>query len=156
MLAIANDVDLLKSLSTTLIDSVHGYREAAEHADEGLREMFLLAAAERHLAVERLQQRIRELGGEPDNAPSLMGQVHQRWLAIRSAIEGGDENAILDEVESGESYLQQKFQESVDDESVQGEARRAIEEAYESVCARFDQVQSIRRARDAAMARQTP
>jgi uncharacterized protein (TIGR02284 family) len=150
MLAITNDVDLLKSLTTTLIDSVNGYRDAAANAQAGsLRDLFLESAVERQLAVEKLQRTIADLGGEVDDDPSLIGQAHQRWLDLRAALDGGDEDAILAEVERGESYLQQKFQESVDDSSVQGEARRAIEQAYESVCARYDQVRSLQRRREA-------
>jgi uncharacterized protein (TIGR02284 family) len=149
MLAITNDVDLLKSLTTTLIDSVNGYRDAAENTrSANLRDLFLESAVERQLAVERLQKTIRELGGEIDDDPSVLGQAHQRWLDLRTLIQGEDDDAVLAEVERGESYLQQKFQESVDDDSVGGEARRAIEQAYESVCARYDQVRSLQRARE--------
>jgi uncharacterized protein (TIGR02284 family) len=149
MLAITNDVDLLKSLTTTLIDSVNGYRDAAENTrSANLRDLFLESAVERQLAVERLQETIRELGGEIDDDPSVLGQAHQRWLDLRTLIQGEDDDAVLAEVERGESYLQQKFQESVDDDSVGGEARRAIEQAYESVCARYDQVRSLQRARE--------
>lgn len=151
MLAIANDVDLLKSLTKTLIDSVNGYRDAAADArSEKLRQLFLESAVERQLAVDKLQQAIGELGGDHDDEPSVLGRTHQRWLDLRSLIEDGDEDAILAEVERGESYLQQKFQESIDDSSVQGDARRAIEQAYESVCARFDQIRSLRRAAEHA------
>lgn len=150
MLAIANYVDLLKTLATTLIDSVNGYRDAAENAPSGtLRELFLESAVERQFAVDRLQETIRQLGGEVDDDPSLLGQAHQRWLDLKAMLEGGDEDAILAEVERGESYLQQKFEESVGDESVRGPARAAIDEAYRSVCRRFEQVKAIREARSA-------
>jgi len=153
VLAITNDVDLLKTLATTLIDSVNGYRDAAANDPGGnLRNLFLECAVERQLAVEKLQQRIRELGGEVDDDPSLLGQAHQRWLDLKAAIDAGDEDGILAEVERGESYLQQKFQESIDDDSIHGIARRAIEEAYESVCARYNQVRLIQDARTPARA----
>ena len=147
-LSITTDVELLKTLTKTLIDSVHGYREAAAHDGAGeLRDLFLESAVERQLAVEKMQDKIRALGGTVVDEPSLAGQLHQRWLDLKAAIEGNDEDAILEEVSRGESYLQQKFQESIDDDSVRGEARRAIEMAYESVCARYDQVQALRRER---------
>jgi len=148
MLAIATDLDLLKTLATTLIDSVEGYRDAAAHDEKGrLRDLFLESAKERRKAVERLQQVIRGLGGDDDVGPSFNGQVHQLWLDLKVAMQSGDEDAILDEVEFGESYLQQKFQAALEDDSVKGEARAAIEEAYQSVCARYEQIRSIRWAR---------
>lgn len=151
MLTISNDVDLLKSLTKTLIDSVDGYRNAAANDRAGtLKEMFLERAVERQFAVERLQRAIREMGGEVDDSPSFGAQVHQRWLDLKSSIEGGDEDAILSGVAFGESYLQQKFQESVDEQSVQGRARLALEEAYASVCAGFHEIQAIKMAREGA------
>lgn len=130
-----DQIATLNGLSTTLVDSIHGYRNAAANDMVGLfREFFMDHAAERQRVVEKLKAAVIELGGEPTgNEASFLGRAHRRWLGLKSVILGHDEEAIMNEVERGELFLKKKFEAALDDEKLNGAARLAVQEAYQSV-----------------------
>ena len=130
-----DQIATLNGLSTTLVDSIHGYRNAAANDMVGLfRDFFMDHAAERQRVVERLKATVVELGGQPTgNQASFLGRAHRRWLGLKSVLLGHDEAAIVNEVERGELFLKRKFEAALDDEQLRGAARLAVQEAYQSV-----------------------
>src|SRR5207247_515934 len=72
---------------------------------------FFEQKAERcRLGAAQLQQKVRELGGDPERSSSMTGQLHRFWVNIRSAIAGMDEHAILDECERGEDAAKRAYE----------------------------------------------
>jgi len=145
-----DEIGILNTLTTTLIDSANGYRDAAEHSEAGrFQQLFRTNADERTRFVEDLRTEVRRLGGEPEDDASLLGQVHQRWLDLKAAISGRDEKAIINEVERGEDYLKAKFEAALDSDKLAGESRAVVERAYQSVRKGHDQVSSIKHGMEA-------
>lgn len=63
MLGKGNDVTLINTLTTTLIDSINGYREAAANSKTGrFQQLFREMADERSRVAEDLRVEIRRLG----------------------------------------------------------------------------------------------
>ena len=110
MIGQSDDLATLKTLTSTLNDSVNGYRQAAEDVESSeFRDLFTQFADQRSRASADLQAEVRRLGGEPDQDGSTMGSIHQSWLDLKAAITGRDDKAVLNEVERGEDYLKEKF-----------------------------------------------
>lgn len=140
----------LETLTTTLIDSVNGYRDAAQNA-EGTRfqELFRRNADERSRIVEELRAEITRLGGNAPDDGSFLGATHQRFLDIKAAVTGRDDKAIINEVERGEDYLKEKFEAALNATDIAPESRSIIERAYQSVRQGHDQISSLKHGLEA-------
>ena len=145
-----DDLATLKTLTSTLNDSVNGYRDAAENVESTeFRELFTQFADQRSRASADLQAEVRRLGGEPDQDGSTLGGLHQTWLDLKSAITGRDDKAILNEVERGEDYLKEKFEAALGTDSLAGDSRAAVERAYQSVREGHDRMSSLKHGLEA-------
>ena len=97
-----SEIDALRPLHTSLIDSRNGYEEALRQAEEGdhitlLRE---LAAAHQTATVE-IEQRLAALGQTPDTSGSFMSVVNSTIMDFRALFTGlGD--AVLPALISAE------------------------------------------------------
>ena len=140
----------LKTLTSTLNDSVNGYRDAAEHVEsQEFRQLFTQFADQRSRASADLQAEVRRLGGEPDNDGSTLGSIHQRFLDLKAAVTGRDDKAIINEVERGEDYLKEKFETALGADTLTGESRAAVERAYQSVREGHDKMSSLKHGLEA-------
>lgn len=139
----------LETLATTLIDSVNGYRDAAQNA-EGSRfqEIFRKNADERSAAAEELRAEISRLGGDAPDDGSLLGATHQRFLDLKAAVTGRDDQAIVNEVERGEDYLKAKFETALKAD-LDTETRTIVERAYQSVRQGHDQMRDLKHGLEA-------
>ena len=145
MIGKTDDLTILKTLTSTLNDSVKGYRDSAEHVEsQEFREMFNDFAAQREQAAMELKAEVRRLGGEPDEDGSTLGSLHQTWVDLKSAITGRDDKAIINEVERGEDYLKEKFETALADDNLGAECRTVIERAYQSVREGHDRMSQLK------------
>jgi uncharacterized protein (TIGR02284 family) len=142
-------VGTLETLTTTLIDSVNGYRDAAQNAEgTKFQELFRRNADERSRIVEELRSEIRRLGGNAPDDGSFLGATHQRFLDLKAAVTGRDDKAIINEVERGEDYLKEKFETALGSD-IAPETRSVIERAYQSVRQGHDQISSLKHGLEA-------
>jgi len=140
-----DEISTLNSLISTTIDSITGYEDAASNSEAGrFQQMFRDRANERQRVVEDLRSEVRRLGGEPEEGGSFMGKTHQRWLDLKAAVTGRDDQAIISEVERGEDYLKEKFEEALDGDKLTGDSRSAVERCYQSVRAGHDQISQLK------------
>jgi len=74
MIGTSDEITTLNTLTTTLIDSVNGYRDAASNSESGrFQELFRTNADERSRVVEELRSEVRRLGGNPEDDASTLG-----------------------------------------------------------------------------------
>jgi uncharacterized protein (TIGR02284 family) len=145
-----DQITTLNTLTATLIDSVNGYRDAAEDSESGrFQQMFRERADERSQLVEELRDEVRRLGGNPEDDGSFMGKTHQRFMDLKSAITGRDEKAVINEVERGEDYLKEKFETAIESGGLAGESRQCVERAYQSIRAGHDQISQLKHGMEA-------
>src|SRR3990170_3751389 len=138
-------VGTLETLTTTLIDSVNGYRDAAQNAEgTKFQELFRRNADEPSRIVEELRSEIRRLGGNAPDDGSFLGATHQRFLDLKAAVTGRDDKAIINEVERGEDYLKEKFETALNNADLSTETRAVVERAYQSVRSGHDQVSALK------------
>ena len=138
-------IGTLQTLTTTLIDSVNGFEEAAKDTDNPrFEQLFRQHAQERRQAVDTLQSEIRRLGGDAPTDGSMMGKTHQTWLDLKAAVTGRDDERIIKSVEAGEDYLKEKFETALESGDLSGEARQAVESAYQSVRSGHDRMSALK------------
>jgi uncharacterized protein (TIGR02284 family) len=142
--------NVLETLTTTLIDSINGYRDAAENAHNNeFQQLFRRMADDRSRVAEDLRAEVRRLGGNPPDDGSFLGGAHQSFLDLKAAITGRDDKAIINEVERGEDYLKEKFETALNNSDVAPESRSVLERAYQSVREGHDRVRDIKRGLEA-------
>ncbi|HEY0164630.1 MAG TPA: PA2169 family four-helix-bundle protein [Sphingomicrobium sp.] len=141
-----DDITTLNTLTTTLIDSVNGFEDAAANIEGSsrLQQLFRERASERRQVAEEMRGEIARLGGNPEDDGSFLGKTHQRFLDLKAAVTGRDEQAIINEVERGEDYLKEKFETALESGNLSGESRTIVERAYQSVRSGHDQVSQLK------------
>jgi uncharacterized protein (TIGR02284 family) len=140
-----DEISTLNSLISTTIDSITGYEDAASNSEPGrFQQLFRDRANERQRVVEELRSEVRRLGGEPEDGGSFMGKTHQRFLDLKSAITGRDDQAIINEVERGEDYIKDKFETALDSDKLTGDSRSAVERCYQSIRSGHDQMSQLK------------
>jgi uncharacterized protein (TIGR02284 family) len=141
----SDEISTLNTLIATTIDSVTGYENSAEDIENSrFAEIFRKRASERQRVVSELQNEVRRLGGEPEDGGSFMGKTHQRFEDLKAAITGGDDQAIVNEVERGEDYLKEKFETALNAGTLSGESRSVVENCYQSVREGHDQMSQLK------------
>lgn len=127
----ANSV--LKTLTDTAFDSVEGYRQAAEKANNPqLKQALEHRRAEREQTVAKLNAEIKRQGGELVTKGTMTGAAHRTWMSIADAFESGDE-AAAERVEEGEDYLKGKFKSALDDDDLDPQSRTVIQQCYAEI-----------------------
>ena len=148
-----HDITVLNTLITTTIDSANGFERAAEDADvPQFVDLFREFGQERRQVIGRLQERVRTMGGTPNDDGSLKADLHRRWVDLRDAISGGGDKEIIEEVERGEDYLKAKYDAALSDTELSPETRALIEEAYRSVRAGHDRASALKHSMQATTA----
>jgi uncharacterized protein (TIGR02284 family) len=130
----SHDISVLNSLIETTIDSVDGYRRSAQEATSSrFSAEFLERSNEREQVVSQLRDRVRQLGGTPEDDGSVLAAAHRAFLSLRDKVTGSDDTSVIAEVDHGESYLDGKWQTALKDGGLSTETRTLIQSAYDSV-----------------------
>ena len=146
-----HDISVLNSLITTTIDSANGFERSAEDADvQRFADMFREFAQERRQVVGMLQERVRTLGGTPNDDGSLKADLHRRWVDLRDAISRGGDREIIEEVERGEDYLKGKYDAALAEDELGPDTMAAMREAYQSVRAGHDRASALKHSMQGA------
>jgi len=96
-------IDALNNLIETCRDGQEGFQEASDNITNiELKRLFADALLERARFAGELQQEVRSLGGDPDDAGSIAGTLHRVWIDIKGTFTGKDDQSILSECERGE------------------------------------------------------
>jgi len=138
-------VDVLNGLIKTTLDSVSGYREAAENAEGSqYKGMFADRAVKREQLARELQDEVRALGGEPETDQGIVGKAHNKFVDLKAALTRNDDKSVIDEVERGEDHIRKRFRNAAQDEELPPPVRSRVERLYQSVKADHDEVSRIK------------
>lgn len=129
----SNEIDLLNSVTKTLIDSCEGYQTCCDVADDSyaLQSEFSRRLAERRTLVTEFQERVRALGGEPADSGSAKGAVHRGFLRFTSLFQD-DEKAAINALDDGEEFLAEKIEDKLEDNQLTPESRQLLIRAMQS------------------------
>ena len=137
-------IGTLNDLIETCKDGEEGFRTCADAVKNPQLKIFFEQKAERcRIGAQQLQQKVRDLGGDPERSSSMSGQLHRFWVNIRSSIAGMDEHAILDECERGEDAAKRAYEDALQ-EDLPADVRTLIGKQYREVKMNHDGVRDMR------------
>lgn len=97
-------------------DAEKGYKKAAEIVDNNkLQQFFKEQAQNRYDFGHELKSEIENFGETPDKGGSTKGSMHRTWMDIKSTFTSNDEQAILNEVKTGEEAAVEEYNEVIND-----------------------------------------
>lgn len=113
---LSNDksIEVLNDLIESGRDGEQGFAAAAKDAkDAELMRVFTHYAAQRGDYVRELQQRVRELGGDPEKRGTISGTLHRGWVNLKTALTTHEARATLAECERGEDAAVQNYRDAL-------------------------------------------
>jgi uncharacterized protein (TIGR02284 family) len=116
------------------LDGELGYRTAAEYLHSSkLRIILTDQAIWRAQFAEELRAEVELLGGSPSNSGSVAASLHRGWLALKSAISGGDAKAIIAACETGEDSARASYEAATNSDFLPGATRSMVEAQLRAV-----------------------
>lgn len=139
-------ISVLNDLIETCKDGEKGFRECAQDLkNPQLKTILMQRAQDCATASAELQQLVRTLGGDPETSGSVAGDLHRRWVDLKSMVTGKDDEAILNECERGEDVALKSYRKALD-KDLPAEIRVVIQRQYQGVQHNHDQVKALRDA----------
>jgi uncharacterized protein (TIGR02284 family) len=151
MIGSNKDVTTLNSLIATTIDSINGYQESADAAENPqFRQLFQELASDRQQVLPQLQAEVARLGGNPEDDGTTLAAAHRAFVDLKSSITGSDDKAVINEVERGEDHIKHKYEAALEESDLSADTRAVIQRAYESVRRGHDRVRDLKHALEGA------
>lgn len=140
-------IKVLNDLIETSKDGEAGFKDLAENTkNEHLRSVFTRAAGDTASAAAELQGLVRNLGGDPETTTSVAGDLHRRWVDLKSAVTGKDDAALLNEAERGEDVAKKSYRKALENSDVAPDVRAVIQKQYDGVLRNHDKIKALRDA----------
>ncbi|KAA0695913.1 PA2169 family four-helix-bundle protein [Halopseudomonas laoshanensis] len=137
-------IEVLNDLIETSKDGEAGFKVCAEDVKRpDLKALFSDRAVECGKAASELQAIVFQLGGDPENSTSLAGDMHRRWVDLKSAITGKSDEAVLNECERGEDVAKKSYKEALE-KDLPADVRAVVERQYQGVLRNHDQIKALR------------
>lgn len=140
-------ISILNDLIETSKDGQEGFKSCAEDIKHPeLKALFAKRSADCAAAAAELQAQVRALGGDPETSTSVAGDLHRRWVDVKSVFTGKDEEAVLNEAERGEDHALKAYKEALEKISKHNLVgiRDLVERQYHGVQRNHDQVKALR------------
>lgn len=113
-----NLVDNLQGLLEKNYDAQKGFTKAMEDAKNPSLKTFLQKqAAQRSRFANELTDEILKLNEEPKESGSLTGDLHRKWIDIKSAVSGHQDEAVLEECIRGEKASWDEYESKLKEEN---------------------------------------
>jgi uncharacterized protein (TIGR02284 family) len=139
-------IGVLNDLIETCKDGEKGFKICADDVKRPeLKTLLADYAMECGKSAQELQAIVRRLGGDPEDDTSMAGDMHRRWVDLKSVVTGKDEKAILNECERGEDVAKKSYKEALE-KDLPADVRQVVERQYQGVLRNHDQVKALRDA----------
>ena len=140
----SDTIKILNNLIETSKDGEAGFRTCAKDVkDTQLQSLFNNRARECAAAAGELQGLVLELGGKPEDSTSVGGDMHRRWVDLKSLITGKSDEAILNECERGEDVAKKHYAEALE-KDLPPKVREVVQRQYAGVIRNHDQIKALR------------
>lgn len=137
-------ISTLNHLIETSKDGEGCFRTCAEDAsDQQLKTLCADRAQSCATASRELLDLVRAHGGKSEAGGGMAGVLHRRWVDIKSAMNGKDDEAIANECELGEDVALRAYREALETELPPG-VRTVVERQAQGVSQNHDQIKRLR------------
>ncbi|MFO7705476.1 MAG: PA2169 family four-helix-bundle protein [Halopseudomonas sp.] len=139
-------IEVLNDLIETSKDGEAGFKVCAEDVKRpDLKTLFLDRAVECGKSASELQAIVSQLGGDPEDSTSVSGDMHRRWVDLKSLVTGKSDEAVLNECERGEDVAKKGYKEALE-KDLPADVRAVVERQYQGVLRNHDQIKALRDA----------
>jgi uncharacterized protein (TIGR02284 family) len=137
-------VNTLNRLIEISKDGEYGFRTSGEHVKSPqIRELFMQRADECRQAAAELQALVVQHGGSAEDSGSASGSIHRGWVAVKGALAGYTDLAMLEETERGEDVALAAYRRA-NAEDLPPNVRTVVERQLQGVQRNHDQVRMLR------------
>jgi uncharacterized protein (TIGR02284 family) len=137
-------VQVIQDLIDMCEDGEQGFRRCAERiARPELKRLFEARARECRQAADELAQLTGECASRPGTGGSVAGALHRGWVAVKGAVAGDHELAVLQECERGEDHALNRDQGAMH-AALAPTVHEVIASQHEGVRRNHDQVRALR------------
>lgn len=137
-------ISVLNDLIETSKDGEKGFLTCAEDIkNPELKSLFIQRSQGCAASAAELQAEVRALGGDPETSTSVSGDLHRRWVDLKSLVTGKDEEAVLNEAERGEDHALKAYKKALE-KDLPANVRAVVERQYHGVQRNHDQVKALR------------
>jgi len=137
-------ISILNNLIETCKDGQEGFKTCAEDIkNPELKALFTKHAHECAEAAGELQAEVIDLGGTPEDSTSLSGDLHRRWVDVKSIFTGKDEEAVLNEAERGEDVALAAYKDALA-QPLPAHVHSIIERQQQGVQRNHDEIKALR------------
>jgi uncharacterized protein (TIGR02284 family) len=149
-LSTSDFISVLNDLIETCKNGENGFREAAEEVKHpSLKALFLDFANERGKYATELQQRVSQLGQAPETTGSVGAVLHRRWIDLKSALTGQNDQAIINECERGEDIAVESYRNAMA-KDLPSDLKTLVERQFVGVKAAHDKVRNLKHGQEYA------
>ena len=139
---------VLNHLIETCRDAERGFSAAAAHVESSrVKDLFERMATQRARIADVLAPHAQRLGGDSAADGTAGAVLHRGWIDIKSRWRPHDDNAIIDEVERGESITLRAFEDALEG-ILPPDSRPVIEGLYAELRKAHGEIASIDRVHD--------
>ncbi|MCA1632785.1 MAG: PA2169 family four-helix-bundle protein [Acidobacteria bacterium] len=143
-------ISTLNNLIETCRDGQNGFQTAAEGVEVStLKTLFLGYSQQRARFVGELQDEVRRLGGDPENAGSVAATLHRGWINLKSAVTGKDDDAVVAECERGEDSAVANYRDALSTD-LPANIRSVVERQSGEVKQAHDRIRSLEKKSNGA------
>ncbi|MDH4563874.1 PA2169 family four-helix-bundle protein [Pseudomonas sp. BN411] len=139
--------DIIRTLNTLIETCKDGEADfkscAADAKRPDLQEWFTTRSKECGSSATELQRSVVELGGKPGHNASVSGELHRRWVDLKSLVSGKDEQVIFDEAERDGTLAAKQYAEALH-QTLPTEIRAMVERQYEGVQRNHAEIRAMR------------
>ncbi len=137
-------INTLNNLIETCKDGEYGFKTSADHAqDPQIKSLFLTRSQDCRQAAAELQALVVQQGGTPEDSGTASGTVHRGWVAVKGALAGYTDLAMLEETERGEDTALARYRDALKEE-LPLDIRSVIEAQLQGVKRNHDQIRNLR------------
>lgn len=138
-------ISTLYNLIVTLKDDENGLRTAAERVNNSeLKTLFYTYSQQRAQFAAKLQDEVRQLGGDPETTGSVAATLHRGWMTIKSGQHGKDDSAIISECERGEDSALRNYQDALN-AKLPANIRSVVELQFTQIKEAHDRIRALER-----------
>ena len=135
---------VLNHLITSCKDGARGFRYAADHVnDTAVRALFKEMTSQRERFAGDLLPHAQRLGGATELDGTTAAALHRGWMTISNALTRNSDEAIIREVERGETGALGVYQDALEGLLSQ-DARDLIEQQLAEIRQCHDRIQLLR------------
>lgn len=143
-------IEALRELISVRRDSEQALRLCTSSLTSGpLSELCVRGAEECAAAMRELESLVERLGGtRPAHGTAVAGFWRSGWAGLRAALARGEDGAILDACERGESWILETYRNALDDH-LPDFVRDAVLRQFEALMSTHDAIRGCRLERAA-------